>query len=58
MSARQRWEYTTLTGTAAEIRSEFANRLNRHGQDGWELVAVVGEENSHVAYLRRPTSTG
>ena len=52
----QKWEYRTIQSRSYPGESE----LNRLGQDGWELVAVVIETPTacigFVAYFKRPKS--
>ena len=41
------WEYLTVPETER-------NRLPQLGADGWELVAIGGNPDEHVLYLKRP----
>lgn len=38
----QRWEYLTV-----QLCFEYREQLNKYGDDGWELVAVFGEQNGN-----------
>jgi hypothetical protein len=48
----KKWEYTTVNvdltgwiGTSLDV-PEFDAVLNAHGDQGWELVSVVGRESN------------
>lgn len=49
--AMQTWEYQVVDIDPA-ARSQ--DRLNELGAEGWELVAVSGQEPGTRAYLKRP----
>jgi hypothetical protein len=45
-----RWEYHALDLADLPGRVNEVEMLNKAGEDGWELIAIVA---NHVAYLRR-----
>ena len=67
-SNKMKWEYKTIKLALDGIFSkeispeDFDRSLNVQGQDGWELVSVVGanvgfgETKEFVAILKRPVS--
>lgn len=56
----ERWEYD-LKNLMELIGAPLAARLNREGEDGWELVALLPLNNprwpeGHWAVFKRPTA--
>jgi len=52
-----RWQYLVVSD--AQARSQYGNEvayLDAVGDDGWELVAVVGLASMRYLYLKRPKS--
>ena len=50
-----RWEYRVVSDEQA--RQQYGNEaayLNAVGDDGWELIAVVGLASMRYLYLKRP----
>lgn len=57
-----RWEYLTIQpphGPAAKETADPEAELNRHGQDGWELVDTIDYAGGGTKYLvfKRPADT-
>jgi hypothetical protein len=48
-----KWEYMERTFAALDD-GHRGNRLARYGQEGWELIAVVGSGKNRTFYFKRP----
>lgn len=46
------WEY--LVFPFLSTGESDSDRLNKLGKEGWELVAVPQQFNTHFAYMKRP----
>ena len=44
------WEYTSINLNNIPIKIDVIDVLNDAGKDGWELVAITG---NNISYLRR-----
>jgi hypothetical protein len=50
-----RWEYTVFGLLPSQSEHEDQEALNEVGEEGWELVSVIQQnDGSRVVYLKRP----
>ena len=51
-----KWEYKVYINNPDLEDVNIAEILRKHGDDGWELVAVIGESKRRygVLYFKRP----
>jgi len=53
-----KWEYFIFdVSTAGKNAAEVQKAVNKHGEEGWELVAVATTEtdySNHLLYFKRP----
>ena len=50
-TAMMRWEYARLELNSLPIKESDVDVLNRAGEEGWELVAITG---NNLAFFKRP----
>jgi len=53
---RTRWEYKVIgldTILASEDDTKLQTLLNKHGEDGWELVNILDQVNSGFGFQPR-----
>jgi hypothetical protein len=49
------WEYTVFGLLPSQSEHEDQEALNEVGEEGWELVSVIQQnDGSRVVYLKRP----
>lgn len=55
MEETVKWEYTSqyLWKDVSDVDTRNNQILNKHGNEGWELVSV----DNNIAYFRRPLET-
>ena len=50
----QKWEYQTVPVGPKLTYMSAREELNKHGNEGWEFVAVLATETSPVWIFKRP----